>query len=120
MDVATLSAAAVTYLISTLKKSKGFEKASEELSTAIWDWVRPIFLKDEEPLKDFENEPEIELNQKEIEVKIQKHISQNEPAKLELEEIIKMFQSKGEQAQIVVNQVHHGSGDNIGRDKYGK
>lgn len=37
--------AAVTWLIVNIKNSKGGEKASDEISTVIWDLIRTLFLK---------------------------------------------------------------------------
>ena len=46
----SMIAAAAGYVVNEIKKSKGAQQASDELSTAIWEWMRPLFLKDDETL----------------------------------------------------------------------
>lgn len=118
MTPETLVASAIGYLVSSIKKSKGGKQAGEEMSTAIWKWVRPLFLKDDAPLTDLQSDPDNQDNQMEVGLKIKKHLSKNPGAQIDLEAIIRELQDKGEKpAQIQITQVHHGSGDNIGRDK---
>lgn len=84
------------YLISNIKKSKGAQKAGDELSTAIWDWVHPIFLKDEKPLKDLQDNPDAEGNQKEVAIKVKEHLA-NHPAEVsQLETLLQRLQASDE------------------------
>jgi hypothetical protein len=114
----TLIASAVGYLVSSIKNNKTGQQAGEEISTAIWEWVRPIFLKDDEPLTDLQSDPDNPDNQTEVSLKIKKHLKKNPDAQTTLETIVKELKDKGKvPAQTKITQIHHGSGDNIGRDK---
>lgn len=114
MEIATLATAAVTWLIANIKNSKGAEKASSEVSTAIWDWVRPIFLKDDEPLKDLEVSPDNTDNQQEVTLKVKKYLEKNPN---EVASLTALLKNEGVDKTYRINQQHFGTGDNIGRDK---
>ena len=43
----TLITSAAGYIIKGLQESKGGKQAAEESSVAIWEWIRPIILKDD-------------------------------------------------------------------------
>jgi len=123
MEVVTLAAAAVTYLVASIKKSKGFEKASEEMSLGLWNWVRPLFIKDDTPLIDLKDDPDNDTNQKEVELKITKYIQKNEENKNSLLVILENLKQQGidvGSTTNIISQYHYGEGDIIGRDKYGK
>jgi hypothetical protein len=77
MVVETLVATFMGYLIKTFKDSKVAGKALDELSEATWNWVRPIFLKDDEPLKDLKNDPDDSVNQQMVNAMIKKHLKNN-------------------------------------------
>lgn len=77
MVAETLVATLMGYLIKTCKDSKGAGKALDELSEAAWNWVRPIFLKDDEPLKDLQNDPDDSINQQMVDAMIKKHLKNN-------------------------------------------
>ena len=121
MVLETLIGSTVGYLVSSIKKSKGGKQAAEEISVAVWEWIRPLFLKDEEEdeaITDLKESPDDEDNQQAVAIKIKKHLKKNPDAQTELQDILKELQEKGEEpAQIKITQTHHGSGDNIGRDK---
>ena len=54
----TLAAAAAGYILKALSKTEGAKTASKELSTAIWEWMRPIFLKEQpELVEEVEQKP---------------------------------------------------------------
>ena len=82
MVVETLVATLMGFLIKTFKDSKVAGKAVDELSEATWNWIRPIFLKDDEPIADLKKDPEDAINQKLVEATIQKHLKNN-PSELE-------------------------------------
>jgi len=114
----TLIASAVGYLVSNIKSSKTGKQAGEEMSCAIWDWVRPIFLKDDEPLTDLQSNPDDSDNQTEVGLKIKKHLKKHPDAQRELEAAIATMKAQGETpVQVKFTQYHSGTGDNIGRDK---
>lgn len=121
MIIETLIGTTVGYLASSIKKSKGSEHAVDEMSTAIWEWIRPLFLKEEkedEALIDLKSNPDDQDNQDAVAIKIKKYLKKNPDAQTGLEAIIKDLQDKGEEpAQVKITQTHYGTGDNIGRDK---
>lgn len=121
MVLETLIGSAVGYLVSSIKKSKGGTQATDEMSTAIWDWIRPLFLKEEkedEALTDLKADPDDPDNQDAVAIAIKKHLKKNSDAQIGLEAIIKQLRDKGEEpAPVNIKQTHYGSGDNIGRDK---
>lgn len=106
------------YLVSAIKKSKGGQQASDELSTAIWEWVRPIFLKDDEPLEDLKKDPDNPINQQDVGTKIQKYLAKNPDAQASLEALLEKLKKAGENpAAVSIKQTHYGTGDNVGGDK---
>jgi hypothetical protein len=92
MDIITLATAAVGYLISEIKGSKGVKLAGDEMSSAIWQWVRPLFLKDDTPIQDLIKDPESKLNQEEVALKIKKYLTSNPQ---EVETLTKMLEKVG-------------------------
>lgn len=118
MPISTLIPAALGYLVSAIKKSKGGQEASDELSSAIWEWVRPIFLKDDEPLEDLKKDPDNPVNQQDVGTKIQKHLDKNPEAQTSLEALLEKLEKGGEKpASVSIQQTHYGTGDNVGGDK---
>ncbi|MDX1942520.1 MAG: hypothetical protein SFU99_18290 [Saprospiraceae bacterium] len=99
MVIETLVTTFLGYLVGNIKKSKGATQAGDELSTAIWKWVRPIFLKDDEPLKDLQANPDAETNQKEVAVKIEKHLAKNPTEVPALEALLQQLAASGEKPQ---------------------
>lgn len=123
MALETLAATAVGYLVAAIKKSKGGQQAAEELSTSVWEWMRPLFLKDEEPLNDLKQDPEDVDNQQEVQAKVKKDLKKHPERLKELELILEKLQLEGQApATTIIQQTHSGSGDNVGGDKniYGK
>lgn len=92
MDLITMATAAVGYLVSEIKNSKGGKTALDEMSSAIWQWVRPLFLKDDAPIQDLVKEPDLKLNQEEVALKIRKHLTNNPQ---EVEALAKMLEIAG-------------------------
>ncbi|KAA3621835.1 MAG: hypothetical protein DWQ02_27035 [Bacteroidetes bacterium] len=88
------------------------------MSTAIWDWVRPLFLKDDEPITDLKADPDDQDNQEAVAIKVKKHLKKNPDASGDLESIIKALQEAGEEpSSVKITQIHYGTGDNVGGDK---
>ncbi|MDX1940178.1 MAG: hypothetical protein SFU99_06470 [Saprospiraceae bacterium] len=96
MVIETLVTTFLGYLVGNIKKSKGAEQAGDELSTALWKWIRPIFLKDEEPLKALQANPDDTANQKEVAVKIEQHLNKNPEALSQFEVLVKQLEASGE------------------------
>jgi len=71
-------AAAAGYILSEIKKTKGAKKAAKELSTATWEWIRPLFLKDDKKLVEkIENAEDPEKYRGAIELAIEKIAEKN-------------------------------------------
>lgn len=118
MVLETLAATTIGYLISNIQKSKGGQQAADELSTALWEWVRPIFLKDEEPIKDLKENPEDQDNQHLVALKIKQHLKKNPEDQVSLKNLLEKLEASDQSpASVKITQTHYGSGDNIGRDK---
>jgi hypothetical protein len=47
MLLETLIASAAGYIVKGIQESKAGKTAADELSVAIWEWIRPVFLKDD-------------------------------------------------------------------------
>ena len=87
-------AAAAGYIVNEIKKSKGAKQATDELSTGIWEWVRPIFLKDEKKLiEKIEENPE--KYQTAMELAIEKKAENDNDFDNKLAEFIKNAPSEG-------------------------
>jgi len=111
-------AAAGGFIVNEILKSKGVKQASNEMSTEIWKWIRPIFLKsDKKMVEDTEKDPE---GMKAIlEYNIKRMAEEDESFDSKLAEILKSAEEKGIKGGTTINQ-NNVYGDNIGRDKYSK
>ncbi|MDZ4786363.1 MAG: hypothetical protein SGJ02_09845 [bacterium] len=78
----------VSYLGKSLAGSGELKRFIADFTDATVRWVRPLFLKDDEPLKQFEKLPLDELNQSEMAIKIAKELRQNASMK---EGILSLF-----------------------------
>ena len=107
------------YFINIIKGSKGMANASDEMSLAIWNWMRPIFLKDDiesKPLVDLKADPENDLNIQSAMIEIQKYLRENPNKESELINLLEQLKTSGlKSANISMN--HFGQGDIVGRDK---
>ena len=118
MALETVIATTIGYLVSSIKNSKGGQQAADEVSSSIWNWIRPIFLKDDEPLEDLKKEPDNPVNQQDVGTKIQKYLSKNPEAVSSLEALLEKLEKAGEKpASVSIKQTHYGKGDNVGGDK---
>lgn len=110
---------ALSYLITIIRDSKGGELAYDEFSTAVWNWMKPIFIVDEEEtknLKDLKADHEDELNQEGALLEIKKYLKKNPSQKDTLQELLTSI-NKSNIAPSSQNMFHYGTGDIIGRDK---
>ena len=90
LEIGTLAATVVGYIIGGVKNSKGAEKASEEVSVAIWKWIRPIFLKkDEDLVEEIETNPDDKNMHTEIQNKIERLAKKDPEFAQELEQWLK-------------------------------
>ncbi len=60
LEIGTLAATAVGYIIGGIKNSKGLKQASDDISTEIWKWIKPIFIKEgkEKTVEKIEKDPD--------------------------------------------------------------
>jgi hypothetical protein len=75
----TMIAAVATFLVNEIiVKSEGFETAKDEVSTGFWEWIRPIFIKEnkETAVRKIEQDPE--KNKPIIELTIEEIASKDE------------------------------------------
>lgn len=118
MAISTLVLSTVSYLAGSLAKGSGAKTASDEFTEALWAWVRPIFIKDDEPLKDFESLPKDSMNQTDVALKIEKYLSKNPDKIGELKTLIEHLEkNKSNKESVKISQIHYGSGDNVAGDK---
>ncbi|GEM_PF-2533858 len=96
MVIETLVTSFVGYLVGSIKKSKGATQAGDELSEAIWKWIRPIFLKDDKPLQALQANPDAEATQKEVAVHVAAHLTQNPTEVPALETLLQQLQASSE------------------------
>jgi len=130
-------AAAAGYVVSAIKGSKGSTQAADEVSTGIWNWIRPIFIEEDKKLVEkLEENPEKFKGA--LELKIEDEAEKNEEFAKELVERVKKAGEQGGKSNVInvtgdgnrvyqdvtgnitdnsVTQTHTGTRDNIGRDK---
>lgn len=139
MITTAMITAAATYAVNEIKNSKGGQQAADELSTGIWGWIRPIFLKDEKKLVEkLEENPE--KFQTALELKIEEKAEEDEGFAEKLTTLLKEAAAKGIKSNTTtitgndnqvfqdvsnskisidksVTQTHSGTGDNVGKNK---
>ena len=92
----TMIAGAAGYIVNEIKKSKGAKQATDELSTGIWEWMRPIFLKDDEKLvKKVEESDEPEKYLGALELAIENKAENDADFAKKLAELVKSAGSEG-------------------------
>lgn len=69
-------------LIGSLSKTEGAKQASKEMSVAIWEWIRPLFLKEvdeeqKEVVATFEAEPDKKENQEKVKALLVEYLKQH-------------------------------------------
>jgi len=113
----TMIAAAAGYIINAITSSKGGKQASDEISTEIWNWIKPLFIEQD---KDFADElkenPTDEDLQAELKGKLKRIAKKDPEFDKKLAELVKKAQENGETTQTIITQ-YNTYGDNIGRDK---
>ena len=118
MAISSLVLSAVSYLAGSISKSKGGKTAGDEFSEALWNWVRPIFIKDDEPLEELKAKPDDSNNQTMVALKVEKFLEKNEGEVKTLQDILaKLKGSESKKAGVNITQTHFGSGDNVGGNK---
>jgi len=118
MILEKLASSALGYLVTAILKSKGGQQAADETSVALWDWVSPIFLKDDEAIEDLKKEPNDKDNQQEVALKIKKHLKKNPESENGLKALLEKLEASDEKpASLQIIQTHSGTGDNVGGNK---
>lgn len=116
MDPVTVSVA-VTAIATYLANSKGGQQAQDELTSGIWNWIKPLFIKeDEEFVKELEAKPDNSDLIKELELKLKRKAAKDEELAGKLQDFVNSINqhSSGSQVNITQSNIH---GDNIGGDK---
>lgn len=123
IETVALAGSVVGYLVKTIKDNKDVKKLFSDFTSATANWIRPIFLNDEdkptEILLDLTNSPDDEIFQESAKLEIAKLVKKNP----ELESLLKTLVGEITEKEgvyksgYVVSQTHFGSGDNVGRDK---
>lgn len=124
ITTAVLISGVVGYLTKTLKENKTFADFTKDFTSATVNWIRPLFLKDDQPkevLENLQQKPDSEARQKAAEAAIATHIEDNPAARQWLEEMYAQIQqkkAKGEQVgdTFIQTITHTGSGNVAGRD----
>ncbi len=87
----------VGYLTKNLKENKTFTDFTKDFTSATVNWIRPLFLKDDQPkevLENLQQKPDSEARQKAAEAAIATHIEDNPTARQWLEEMYAEIQQK--------------------------
>lgn len=123
IETVALAGTIVGYLVKQIKDNKDFQKFASDFTSSTVNWIRPVFLTDEnkptailQDLKDNPNEP---LFQESAKLEIAKIVAKK-PEMLPLlkalsDEVMKK-DSNANNGQTIT-QIHYGTGDIIGRDK---
>ena len=96
--VTAIISATVGYIAKTIGSNKSFKKFTEDFSSATIDWIRPIFLTDDEKpkdvLSDLEKAPNDKLNIQAAENAIAKAIRDEPNLEVKLRELVKEIREK--------------------------
>ena len=123
METLKFAGAVIGYLSKKLSQNKNFDDFTSDFASATIDWIRPLFLKDDneedQVLKDLKSDPEDSLFQEAAKIRIATFIKKNPEFKKILKELVSEIESKEGAMTSGYNviQTHSGTGDNIGRDK---
>jgi len=126
IETVALAGTVVGYLAKKIKENKDVKEFFTDFTSATVNWIRPVFLTDEnepkESLKDLISDPEEKLFQEGLKVEIAKSIKKNPQNENLLKQLVKeISQKEGDiTSGYTVNQTHLGTGDNVGRDKISK
>ena len=131
VSTAVAISAVVSYLAKTLKENKTVSEFIADFTSATVNWIRPIFLKEDDTpkdvLADLKANSDDKLNTGAAEIAIAKAVRDNPEAEKWLKEMYAEIQQKADKGGLGDSShqtmTTHGPGsDNIGRDKivYGK
>lgn len=108
-----ITTAAFSTIINSLLSTKGGKEAKDEFSSAVWNWIKPLLIKEDEQLvKDLEEKPDDEKLQKKLQLKLEYKVLDDENFKSALEQkIIEATQRNGgNHYGDVYTQESHGDG----------
>ncbi|MFK8006571.1 MAG: hypothetical protein AB8H03_09375 [Saprospiraceae bacterium] len=117
-----LALAAVGYLVKAIKDHKELDKFQNDFVGATVNWIRPLFLRDDDTekdqLKDLKDKPDSASKQTAVKAEIQEYLEENPDKAKELQSLIDQLNKADiPPAGINITQTHYGSGDNVGGDK---
>ncbi len=98
--ISTLLALGAGYILKGAAQSKAATTAQEELLTAFWDWVRPLFLKE---VPELEQAPEAPATQASVQARLEALV-EDEAFFQELVERIHALQQAGIREKNIVRQ----------------
>jgi len=88
----------VAYLAKKLKDNKTFQDFASDFTSATFNWIRPLFLKDDgepkEVLEKLKANPESESRQKMVQAILESEMEDNPQAKDYLEEMYQVIKAK--------------------------
>ena len=114
-----ITAAATGYLVAAIKENKDLKQFGNDFLGAFIQWIRPLFLKDDETEKDalqnLKANPDDKFNQQAAANEIERHLAQNPSALAPLETLLGQLkaQNLAPAATYLTIQTHSGSGDNV-------
>jgi len=116
--VTSLISAAVSYMVETISGAKSFKDFIEDFSNATIDWIRPIFLTDEEKpkevLADLQKEPNDKLNIQAAENAIAKAIRDEPSLEIKLRDLVNEMQKKSGDTTKKSNTITMHGNENTG------
>lgn len=123
IETVALAGTVVGYLVKYLKDNKDFQKFTSDFTSATINWVKPIFLTDEnnptQLLQDLKDKPDEAIFQESAKIEIAKIVTKNPEILPLLKALSDEIMSRDKDSSIIKNttQIHYGIGDIIGRDK---
>ncbi len=111
-------AAVVGYLAKTLNEDKSIKKFFGDFSEATVNWIRPLFLKeDDQPkdaVKDLQDDPAEAINQEAVKIELQKALKKQPELEQHLRSMYDQIQQKAQKGEQVSIQIKQGKNINTG------
>jgi len=113
MSIDVLAGKAINKVVGEVMKTKAAGGAIEEMTSATWQWMRPLFLKDDEPLKELFEAPDLAVNQAEVKAKVMKCLSKDEAKLQELNNLLGLGPDHARGNQVTLKKVKIKSKKNV-------
>ena len=108
-----ITSTAISFLLKGLAATKAGKKATEDMSAALWQWIEPLLLKDDESIvKDLEKSPEDEDLQAELLLKLKRKAKNDDAFAALLKDKLKAAAGSSSGEIRIINQTHSGGGNN--------